>query len=177
MLHTPEQQQIDHFVDGIKSGFGPRGLWVHGPRQSGTTTYARRVAEAVYSAGCYDLDMSEGCLITATALSDLQRKVWTQEDLMRSNSHDMALWQETQALVSRWEDVWDANVLMIDDLISVDTEFWKKHLLARIDQRLKGKGVTLLAGVIAPSWFGPDWGTGFSRLCTVIRLRGEHGEG
>ena len=176
MLH--HQQQVDYFIEGLKPDqHGKRGLWVHGPRQSGTSTLCRVVAEAIYAEGCYDTDMAEGCLITAQDLSDLQRKVWTQEDLMRSNSHDMGLWLETQALVSRWESVWDANVLMIDDLLSVDAEFWKKHLLARIDQRLKGKGITLLAGTVAPSLFGPEWGTGFSQLCVLLRLRGEHGEG
>lgn len=167
---------MDDFVANLSKG-GPRGLWVFGPRRSGTSTVAREVVERVYASESFNPLLAGGCLISAQALSDLQRRVWTQEELMRSNGNDLALWQETQALLSRWDDVWDANILMIDDMIQVDVEFWKRHLLGRLDQRLKGPGVTLVCGVVQPKMFGPDWSTGFKSLCTVMKMGDVSGEG
>jgi hypothetical protein len=67
-------------------------------------------------------------------------------------------------------------VLWVDDILTVDVEFWKKHILARLDLRLKGRGVTILSGVVGPQTFGSDWRVGFEYGCQVVRLQG-NGEG
>lgn len=172
---TAQGRTLDDFVAGL-SGSGHRGLWLYGPRKSGTTTFGWEASQRVYAASAEGVGMLPGNRITAHELVDLQRRVWTQEELMRSNAHDFSLWQETQALMDKWDAVWNANVLLLDDLISPDIEFWKKHMLIRIDARLKGPGVTIIAGVCGPDRFGPDWNVGFTRSCTVAKL-GDRGEG
>lgn len=164
-----QNRAMDSFVEGL-AGDGPRCLWVCGARRSGTSTFAREVVDRVYVSGNFDQTMPEGRLITALDLSDLRRRVWTQEELMRANGSDLSLWQETQALLDRWDGVWNANVLMVDDIIQVDVEFWKRHLLARLDQRLKGPGVTLIAGVTPPALFGAEWSPALGSLCRVITV-------
>ena len=134
----PQNALRDKFLAGLGHR---RGLWVYGPRQSGTSTYMRSFIDPVYEALMDSpgwVGMDPGNKAVAVELEVKQRKVWSAEAILRANAHDLSLWQETVALTERWDALWNANVLLVDDLVAPDVDFWKKHLLPRLDQRLKG---------------------------------------
>lgn len=166
----PLQEIIAQFISEVRSD-GKKGLWVYGPRRSGTSHCGRRaVDEVIENFPELVKKHGQGQRMTAIGLESKLRSVWTQEALMRVNADDMLLWQETNQLLDNWEFLWNCSILFIDDLISVDIEFWKKHLLARIDERLKTKTVTIIASVHGPEKFGPEWSKAFRDLCKVYRL-------
>lgn len=159
------QGAVSSFVEGLSTG-GRRGLWVFGPRQSGTTTVARHVVDEVIASG-----ITAGKGIKATWLERTQRQLWSTEGLLRGNPSDFPLWSEAMAAADGWEDLWVTPILWINDFYAVDTEFWRRHLLGRVDERLKDPNlVTVLAGTIPPRQFGEDWHTGFKALCQIIKL-------
>jgi hypothetical protein len=175
-LTSAQEKIVSEFLSNLSQD-GQRGLWVFGPRKSGTSTIARTAALNAYDTeGAVDLSLPPGRKISAVELTDLQRKLWSQEELLRANGKDISLWVETQSVLDEWDAVWASGVLWVDDILTVDVEFWKKHILARLDLRLKGRGVTILSGVIGPQAFGSDWRVGFEYGCQVVRVQG-HGEG
>lgn len=178
---APQQQAIDGFIDGLRNG-GPRCLWVFGPRQSGTSTLAHHVAVTVNQCvidGEFDYlhKYEAGTQVKADELEQLQRDIWKSEAILRANGNDLGLWEDDRVLNDRWDMLMNrTDILFINQLIQPNVEFWKKHLLLALDNRVKSDRITTIAGTTPPSAFGPDWATGFNRQCTVVQMRGTYGE-
>lgn len=175
-----QQQIIDDFIDGLYDD-GPRCLWVYGPRQSGTSTLAHYVALTVNQYlidGRFPalLNYPPGSQVKAFELEHLQRDIWKSEHMLRLNANDLGLWEEDRQLNERWDTLMDSDILFINQLIQPNVDFWKKHLLLALDNRMKSDRVTIIAGTAPPEIFGPDWVTGFKAQCMVCRL-GARGEG
>jgi hypothetical protein len=177
---APRQQIVDDFIDGLYAD-GPRCLWLYGPRQSGTSTLAHHVALTVNQHLIEGrllslLNYPPGAQVKAFELEGLQRDIWKSESILRVNGNDIGLWEEDRILNERWETLMDCDILFINQLIQPNVEFWKKHLLLCLDNRVKSDRVTLIAGTTPPEAFGPDWTTGFNAQCMVRRF-GARGEG
>jgi len=172
---------VDDFVTGLKKG-GHRCLWLFGPRQSGTSTlglHAARTIDIATANGEFDELMAygNGQTVKADALEQLQREIWKSENILRANGNDLGLWEEDRLLNERWDILLtNTDILFIDQLIMPNVEFWKKHLLLPLDNRVKSDMVTIIAGTTAPEAFGPDWATGFNAQCAVHQF-GVRGEG
>lgn len=176
---------VEDFTEEVRSG-GKKGMWICGPRRSGTSTCARRAVDSIID-NFPELvrKYGQGQKMTAVNLETKMRSLWTQESLMRINASDFSLWAETNQIIDTWEFMWNCSILLIDDIIAVDTQFWKKHLLPRIDQRLKSEVITIFASAHRPSLFGSrndstgsrpsyeiEWETPLTDLCRVYSLEG-----
>lgn len=177
---APRQQIVDDFIDGLRHD-GPRCLWLFGPRQSGTSTLAHHAAvtvnQCVIDGEFTHLHQYEaGTQVKADELEQLQRDIWKSEAILRANGNDLGLWEEDRYLNDRWDMLMNrTDILFINQLIMPNAEFWKKHLLLPLDNRVKSDRVTVIAGTTAPEAFGPDWASGFNAQCAVHQfgIRGE----
>ena len=133
---------------------------------------ARFAVECVYAADLPELaQYPTGRRIPGPRVESRVKALWKQQDLLSANGTDFAVWEEDVSLNKNWEYLWyKADVLFIDDLISPNAEFWNKHILVHLDQRVKSDRVTVIAGTTPPTAFSPIWADGFDALCVVKGL-------
>lgn len=146
-----------------------RGLWLHGPRQSGTTTLARSVGLALP-----DEMVPASATVTGAKLASTVREVWRLDGLVRHAFGDDLL--SDLYRTEKWlEDTWSVPVLFINDVTNIDAEFWSKHILHSLDERMKAQqvsqeGFTLVAGNTSPRRFPSEWADGIEGLFHVVDI-------
>lgn len=162
---------VEMFFKGLDTGY-KRGLWVYGPRGAGTTAAVQKlVTEAPER-------LPEGLWVHKRG-APLERNIkeqWRLERLLGANGSDFPLWEEATALESKLNDFWNCDVMWLDDLyVEMDVDFVRKHILTRIDDRVKSKKVkiTLVSGEASPGHYGPGWKQVINDRFVVCRLEAD----
>ena len=150
-LSSEQQEALRQWFKGVQDPDAEDskiGLWVCGPRGGGSS-YVAEVAVAKYSRE-YEGDPWEH--VTALQLVDSVRRVWSMGDLLRRNPDDYALFQDLREIEDEQDYLWGprCGLLWIDDLHheAIDTNFWRKHVQERVEQRIKA----VLPTVVATTW-------------------------
>lgn len=126
------------------------GLWVYGPRRSGTS-YVAGVASGKAEAEVPDAVWEPATIVRALDLMDNVRKVWTYETLIKQHPDDLGFWEEYSKWSDRLERVWNGPVTWVDDLDqTVDMSFWRRHVQPRLEQRIKQGRFTIIATTHPP---------------------------
>lgn len=169
-LDTPVKMAVDQYVREAADGSGPSGLWIFGPRFSGTSTAARYVKQALRQYPDIVLQGS-ACHIRASDLLNKIRREWIQRDVLRTNSSDWAVWQEWSQLDSFFDEMWyGAALTWIDDLFEeTDSDFFRKHVLPAVDRRLKEGKLTVISGQVSPEKFGQQWAVAIRSRCRILQ--------
>ena len=102
------------------------------------------------------------------------REQWRLDSLVRRYTDDSLLF-DLYRVEAALEQMWVVDVLFLDDMNNIDIDFWCKHVMPRLDERLKTTGITFVAGNTPPERFPEEWSTGILDLFHVFdmgKLRG-----
>jgi hypothetical protein len=142
---------------------GKWGVWVVGPQYE-SRNEARNTLNSLGEAFIGNWVHLRGIEIEAKF-----KELWQQQAVLRANATDYAVWKETMTLEQEVASYWDCTVLWISDVYDqTDTKFWAKHILPWIDLRVQKRLPTGISGEVAPSFFGANWGAGFSHLFSIL---------
>ena len=127
------------------------GLWVYGPRRSGTS-YVAGVGCRKASGEMDPEEWQAPHIITAVSLIENLRLVWTLEDQAKRHPDDYGLWSEYDVERRLWEWIAVKPVLWVDDMHSgtLDMSFWRRHVQEHLEQRVKRGQITIVATTYAP---------------------------
>ena len=147
-LRGHQQLALKQWVGHCLSGEGKVGLWVYGDHGEGSTYVAsvgvKRIAREV---GIENWDYS-----TALDLTERIRMSWTAGEVSRHNSGDYDLYVESASFEDALAEFWNVKLLWIDDLYSEqDMEFFRKHAMFRLLQRVKQGLPTVISTNMTPS--------------------------
>lgn len=169
-IDPPVKAALDQFVVDAASGQGLPGLWVFGPRFSGTSTAGRYVRQALRQYPEVVLNGSAQHIRASDLLFKIRRE-WIQRDVLRHNSSDWAVWHEWAELDAYFDELWNgASFTWIDDLFEeTDSDFFRKHVLPSIDRRLKEGRITVISGQVSPEKFGNQWAVALRSRCRILQ--------
>lgn len=119
------------------------GLWICGPRVSGTSYIGQVVVNRLGDNPVY---------IRAYDLSQAIRKQWNLDDLARHFPDDTALWFEADDAQAKLATIRDCDLLWIDDFHDehVDPRFWRKHIQPWVECRAKDLKTTIVCTTLTP---------------------------
>lgn len=145
-LNALQQKNLWEWRENVQKHTGPVGLWVYGDRGQGSTYVASVAVKRLY---CDGVDFE---YIPALALIDMVRRSWFGNELVRTNPNDYDLFAETLADDEILDDLWDAELLWVDDLhdTAVDMAFWRRHIQERLVNRVKMGMPTVIATSMYP---------------------------
>ena len=127
------------------------GLWIYGPRNSGTTYAAKCIlGRMAFDDDCVDLIKH----IEADKLVRMLRQTWTGSTQVRSHTEDLGLWRELQELEQTIEYLFEeAPILWIDDLWDdrIDWNIWRKNFQSRVEERAKNFKPTVVCTTLPPN--------------------------
>jgi len=174
-----EEMLADPLVGKLRDLFLPlqegktvkRGLWLHGPRLSGTTSLAYEVAMALP-----DEMVRTAARLTAYQVATRIKEQWRLDTLVRKYTDDSLLF-DLYKVEAELEKMWDVDVLFLNDMNNIDTDFWSRHVLPRLDERVKSTGITIVAGNTPPTRFPPEWAEGIVGLFHVYDMAVLRGKG
>ena len=147
-LHVHQQMALRAWRKNYLSGESQQvGLWVWGDRRAGSSTIADiALSQAVKGDGL------SWEYATNIGLMDAVREQWNARDISRNLPHDYDLYVEANRAEMFMGDVWEKDILLLDDLHStptvaaqIDFPFWLKHCWPRIEQRVKQRKATIIA--------------------------------
>lgn len=156
----------EDFVAELSNPEGKRGLWVFGPRKSGSTTVVKTIA-----ANNRDALGNTNVKRTAAKLDREIRDQWKFDKLLAANGTDFPLWQEALAHEQRLDVFWEADALWLDDLYpEIDSDFVKRNILMPLDAVLKSRRIVLVSGNVPPAVFGSEWNRAIEAMYMVVPL-------
>jgi hypothetical protein len=125
------------------------GLWICGPRRSGSSYIAEAVINKLDSLSA----ISSWEHIDAFDLTQALRNLWNIQEQQRHHPEDYGLFEEWSAHQEQQDFIWNkCEVLWIDDFHqeTVDIRFWRKHVQPRVEQRVKRGMATIIATTLVP---------------------------
>jgi hypothetical protein len=148
-LHAHQQEALREWRRNVEAGKGQVGLWVYGARRAGTTSIALLAAESAMRVA--DLDTLQ--VITAHRLCGSIRQGWSADGVSRALPNDYDLYVEAQRAQDAVLSLWDADMLVVDDFHeeTTDMPFWRKHVQAEINERMKVRKPLVVATDMAPN--------------------------
>ena len=148
--------QLHH--TGQSKGVAPVGLWVNGPRRSGTTYVAsvavkravRKIDRHCY--GTYDWEY-----ITARELNGVVRLLWDSTTVQHQHPQDYDLFREatqTEIYIDALERGLD--LVWLDDVQigTTDMTFFGKHLWPILEERVKNGKATVVSTSLSGKQLG-----------------------
>jgi hypothetical protein len=167
-LNPAVREAVDEFVSNAMTASGPTGLWVWGPRCSGTST-AAKYARSEFRKHAEIVTKGPAQYVRASELLSKIRREWIQRDILRQNGSDFAVWQDWMTLDLFFETLWSAPLTWIDDVFEeTDSEFFKKFVLPYIDKRTKEGLITIISGQVSPEKFGTQWAVALRSRFAII---------
>lgn len=153
-------------VDGLH-GDGRHGLWVYGPRKSGTTTTVRKFYDE------HQELFSDKYAVKRTA-GWVEKKIRMQWDLNKTyakGGDDIPLLNEIRQTESQLDLFFDTDIVWLDDLYTeYEESFVRKNILLRLDTALKGGQTVFVSGTSAPEFYGSDWERAIRAMYVVVNL-------
>lgn len=149
-LSDPVKDAVRQWRQNLLTGEGKQGLWLFGPRGSGTT-YAAQVivARMVYDEeGWLESEHTE-----AVDLVTLVRATWGASSKQRDHSDDLALFLESRDIEDRLDYLfYRCRLLWVDDLHhdTIDWNIWRKHVQPFIERRVKHGMPTVVSTTLPP---------------------------
>lgn len=123
------------------------GLWIYGPRLSGSTYIARVAARRMWEKNKLDVQWED-----AKDLLDIKRDQWTLDDRIKRFPDDN-LYQEQMLLEMSTDRFWQGDVACVNDLYSdLDIRFWRRFLQPEMESRIKRGQPTIVATDMPPNY-------------------------
>lgn len=174
-----EETVTDPLVGKLRDLFLPlqqganvkRGLWLHGSRQSGSSWLAYHTAMALP-----DEMVRHSDRVTGAGLTERIKEQWRLDTLVRKYTDDSLLF-DLYKVEAALEQMWNVDVLFLDDVNNIDIDFWGKHVMHRLDERVKHTGITVVAGNTSPTRFPSEWADGIAGLFHVFDMAVLRGTG
>jgi len=133
------------------------GLWICGPRGSGTSSIAAVVCQDMTPRTRYSGYSDDGknifIRVTAADMVRRTRELWSYEGQLRDHGDD-GVWQsyETERRQQQW---WydGRSILWVDDLHGdvIDVSFWRKHVQPEIEAVIKEGAPVIVCTTLLPS--------------------------
>ena len=123
------------------------GLWICGPRRSGSSYIAEAVVNKL------DAHVSSWEHIDCFDLTQAVRNLWNIGEQMRHHPDDYGLYEEWSGLQEQQDFIWDkCELLWLDDFHheTVDIRFWRRHVQHRVESRCKRGMLTVISTTLTP---------------------------
>lgn len=164
-LNLTEEQQADlkQWRRNVHEPLNEQvGLWVYGKRGSGTSYIAKCALHKMvveHRDWVWEYHTATEVMTAMRNLWNLSKQIGPQTD--NDTMHEYLLIDE------EFRYLWDkANVVLLDDLYDyLDIGFWRSHIQAHIDGRVKQYKPTIIATTMAPN------STEFADMQRVIENR------
>jgi hypothetical protein len=166
VINPDVEKALDSWVEQLTEPGGKRGLWVFGPRKSGSTT----VVKFMYRKH-RDAFPEYQQKRTAAKLDRQVRRQWKSDALLRANGGDFPLWLENSEIEDELETFWGADAIWINDLYSeFDAAFVRKNLFLPMDEALKRGAIVIVTSSLPPDYYGDEWATVITSTFKTVEL-------